>query len=550
VLDASRWIALALSVAPFACAAVDTRDGGDGGGAAPVGPAPLGEPLPEGTTLDAVFARAAIDFDVPADVLKAIAWAETRAESVSGEEEFEGLAPAFGIMALRSPRLEEAASLAGVTAEEAKAGVEANVRAAAAWLSARAAEQGVTRAEPAAWAFVVAEYSGIEALEARIEYVHGEVYRALQDGVALEDFHISAQDVVAQYLSLDAQLAAGPDYAGSVWRPSPNYSSRPSGSSGKPQMVIIHSCEGSYSGCWGWLTNKSSGVSAHYVVNTDGTQISQLVTEQKKAWHISAKYKCSLNGSTSCGLNGASSNNFTIGIEHAGYAKQASWSSGLLGASAKLVCDITADQGIPRDQYHIVAHGKLQPYNRIDPGPNWPWSKYLGLVNAACDGGGAPEAPPPPPAEPPPADPASPLVVVVDTNNAANGQNAKFSASTSWTASTSVGGYYNTGYFWRSTGESSDLAEFRVALPATKKMVVEAWWTAAQDRASKAPFLVYDAQGSHLDTVHVNQQATGSQWVKLGTYALTAGWNKVALSRWTATGKVVVADAVRFTEAP
>jgi hypothetical protein len=31
----------------------------------------------------------------------------------------------------------------------------------------------------------------------------------------------------------------------------------------------------------------------------------------------------------------------------------------------------------------------------------------------------------------------------------------------------------------------------------------------------------------------------------LGTYAFTAGWNKVQLSRWTTAGYQVVGDAVR-----
>jgi hypothetical protein len=81
-------------------------------------------------------------------------------------------------------------------------------------------------------------------------------------------------------------------------------------------------------------------------------------------------------------------------------------------------------------------------------------------------------------------------------------------------------------------------------------MVVEAWWPAASDRSSSAPFIIYDAGGVQLDTVFVDQRTSGSQWVVLGTYSLTAGWNTVALSRWTTAGAVVVADAVRFREVP
>lgn len=120
--------------------------------------------------------------------------------------------------------------------------------------------------------------------------------------------------------------------------------------------------------------------------------------------------------------------------------------------------------------------------------------------------------------------------------------------SGNWTASNNVSGFFNTGYWWRTTGSSSDLAEFRAHLDAPKTMVVEAWWPAASDRSSSAPFIIFDGNGNQLDTVYVNQKASGGQWVTLGTYAFTAGWNVVGLSRWTTPGSVVVADAVRFRE--
>ncbi|MFY0583234.1 hypothetical protein ACN28S_61100 [Cystobacter fuscus] len=51
--------------------------------------------------LNEAFARAANDFQVPADLLKAIAYAETRFEMISGQQEFEGMPAAHGLMALR-----------------------------------------------------------------------------------------------------------------------------------------------------------------------------------------------------------------------------------------------------------------------------------------------------------------------------------------------------------------------------------------------------------------------------------------------------------------
>jgi hypothetical protein len=46
----------------------------------------------------------------------------------------------------------------------------------------------------------------------------------------------------------------------------------------------------------------------------------------------------------------------------------------------------------------------------------------------------------------------------------------------------------------------------------------------------------------------VNQQVNGGRWNRLGTWSFDAGWNDVALSRWTTAGKNAVADGVRLTE--
>ncbi|MEZ4454438.1 MAG: glycoside hydrolase family 75 protein, partial [Nannocystaceae bacterium] len=309
----------------------------------------------------------------------------------------------------------------------------------------------------------------------------------------------------------------------------------------------------------GWLKNSQSGVSAHYVVKEDGGEITQLVYEAKKAWHIAASYKCSLNNNTECGRNGASSNNFTIGIEHAGYANQAAWSSGQINESAKLVCDITKDNGIPRDKYHVVGHGQLQPNNRIDPGPNWPWASYLQKINDYC-GNPMPEPEPEPMPEPEPEplpepepepmpepEPEPPAgEITVDNDNANNNPAvAKFEASGNWTVAASTPGYHGTNYAYASTQAVSDAAYFSFYLDAPQTRTIDVWYTAGTNRSPTAPIVVFDAQGATLGNVKVDMQKNGSQWVEVGTYNFTAGWNKVALSRWTSTGYVAVADAVR-----
>ncbi len=62
--------------------------------------------------------------------------------------------------------------------------------------------------------------------------------------------------------------------------PSPNYS---------PTLIshdlaIVHMCEGSYVGSTSWLCCASVGASAHLIMSEDGSEVSQLVPLQFKAW--------------------------------------------------------------------------------------------------------------------------------------------------------------------------------------------------------------------------------------------------------------------------
>ena len=490
------------------------------------------------TGLDGVFDRVAADTGVPADLLAAIGYVETRWQMIQGEEELEGAPRAIGLMAVREDQAEHAAALAGVDVQDLAEDPESNVRAAAALLAEQADALGLTaRDDLGAWAPAVAAWSRIGDDESRARYVLLDVYPVLRDGataVAENGETVATIEphpgLTPDYEYTFPQYATGTDYANASWQPSPNYNSRPSGST--PQIVIIHTCEGAYAGCAGWLRSTESGVSAHYVVKEDGSQVAQLVREANRAWHIGASWDCSLDSSTLCGKNGTSSNNFTIGIEHAGFASQSSWPAGQIAASARLVCDITRRNGIPRDRHHIVGHGQLQPYNRTDPGPNWPWSDYIDRIRTACgDGGGTP----------------TPDGSIIVDSNAANNDPAKarLELTGTWNSSNSVSGYYGTGYYWADTAPTSAPATFSFYLPAAATKTIDAWWTAASDRSTGATFIIQNAAGTELGRATKNQTTGGSQWNTLGTFNFSAGWNHVILSRWQAAGKVVIADAVR-----
>lgn len=173
------------------------------------------------------------------------------------------------------------------------------------------------------------------------------------------------------------------DYGPAIWNPagSCNYSSR---GGTAVSAVTIHDVEGSYAGCISWFQNCNASVSAHYVVRSSDGQITQMVDESDKAWHV------------------GSENPYTIGIEHEGYVSQASWyTNAMYTQSAALVRDIcNSGYGISglRTYYgpgcsgsssqcgigactKIKGHQMFPNQSHNDPGPNWNWAKYYLLIN-------------------------------------------------------------------------------------------------------------------------------------------------------------------------
>ncbi|HVV81870.1 MAG TPA: N-acetylmuramoyl-L-alanine amidase [Kofleriaceae bacterium] len=497
------------------------------------------------TDLDRDFDQAAADTGVPSDLLKAIGYVETRWEMVAGAVENDGQTTGVGVMDLSPEMVARGAALAGLGQDEVEGYAASNIEAAAHLLAEEAQAQGVSGDDLMAWMPVVEAWTGIVDDDARASYIHDGVLRVLREGAHEEAESGESIATIRPHGELPSFLTGSgtynvgtADYADAVWRPSPNFGSRPAGTA--ITMVVIHTCEGNYAGCWGWLRQTQAQASAHYVVNESGSEITQLVREASRAWHVAATYDCSRNGQSQCGKNGVSVNNFAIGIEHAGFGSQATWANGLIEASAKLTCDITRDHDIPRDRNHIVGHGQLQPWNRTDPGPNWPWAHYIDRVRTICGddgggGGGGGGGGTPPPA-----------AIIVDSNNANNDASvARIELSGTWTSASATPGYYGSGYWFADTGSTASPATFFFYLPSAQSRVVEAWWTQGTNRSTAATFTATDASGAEVGRAVKNQQTAGSQWVTLGTWQFSAGWNKVALSRQAASGKVVIADAIR-----
>lgn len=173
------------------------------------------------------------------------------------------------------------------------------------------------------------------------------------------------------------------DYGPALWNAaaSCNYSSR---NSTPISAVTIHTVQGTYAGCISWFQNCNANASAHYVIRSSDGQVTQMVLESMKAWHV------------------GSENPYTIGLEHEGYISNAAWyTTAMYTSSADLVRDIcNSGYGInPLRTYYgpgcsgsssacgigactkIKGHQMYPNQTHTDPGPNWNWALYYRLIN-------------------------------------------------------------------------------------------------------------------------------------------------------------------------
>jgi MYXO-CTERM domain-containing protein len=154
-------------------------------------------------------------------------------------------------------------------------------------------------------------------------------------------------------------------YEGAIWNPADpsNYNLSNRGVS-QITEIVVHTMEGYYGGSQSWFKNPSADVSAHYLVQSSDGEITQMVDDSDRAWHVIC-----LNDSA-------------IGIEHEGFVGEgATWyTDEMYRESAKLTAWLSNQYLVDLDREHIIGHDETGCTTHTDPGSMWDWPKYMQLV--------------------------------------------------------------------------------------------------------------------------------------------------------------------------
>ena len=378
--------------------------------------------------LSAAFDSAAQEFGVPSQVLKGIAFAETRWEQLQWPEgdtaSCTGMPHPYGIMSLWDNdhfghSLRSAADLIQSPPQQLKERYAENIRGAAALLKKLHREQplpdGTNRGEIESWTNAIAAYSGIPQPELAYEHALDVMsfinrgyhrYHIEWDATPLKLDRVRPfvreKQRSAPKFTRSERTVGQPDYPDAKWTPA--YPGHWYTTGYGKYFVVIHDMEGYYASTISYFQTTAE-VSAHFCVNglsngNDGThvenrpgdapagEITQMVELQYYAWHV----RCW--------------NRYTVGIEHEGFVSNPAWyTEAMYRSSAKLTAFLCNQFNIPMDRNHVIGHNQwLTPSwqswvnstfnpsisptpamdptcnDHTDPGQYWAWDHYMSLV--------------------------------------------------------------------------------------------------------------------------------------------------------------------------
>jgi N-acetyl-anhydromuramyl-L-alanine amidase AmpD len=360
---------------------------------------------------------------IPKGILEAVAYTQTRFQHLNNpEHSCNGIPTAYGVMGLiengkgyfRS-NLSTVAALSGFTEEDIKKNPETSIIAYAAAFNTLQQNHNHFSKKPTDYMATLIMLSELPLPDDFVNdfVMNSHLYQLFwflnngefQDAYGFPDHHLNLQELFGEnynvlssswvkvsknsILSQSGQsfkstiptVASSPDYGPALWNPTTcNYSSR---SGTQISAVAIHDVEGTYAGCISWFKNCSANASAHYVLRSSDGQVTQMILEADKAWHI------------------GSENPYTVGLEHEGYASSAAWyTSAMYSSSANLVRDICSSHSINTLRCYygpgcsgttpqcglgsctkIKGHQMYPNQTHSDPGPYWNWDKFYKLIN-------------------------------------------------------------------------------------------------------------------------------------------------------------------------
>lgn len=365
------------------------------------------------------FVAAAAMYHVPAQVLLAVAYQESRWEAHAGRISTGGgygpmhltdVTPAIAaggpagavgradldamVKAPALHTLEAAAELTGLSPGRLRNDPAANIRGGAALLASyQKAVSGNTPSDIGQWYAVVARYSGSSQKKGAAAFanrvyatVGGGASRTTQDGQRVS---LGADPGVRPATGQLGRLAlADPADTATECPPTVNCTFVPASSansqvSSRPSngiridTIVIHDTESSYESAI--AASQEPGAAANYVMRSSDGAVTQMVPTKDIAFHA---------GNYSTNLH-------SVGIEHDGYAAQGGtwYTETQYQATADLVMYLAQRFGIPLDRQHIVGHDNVAgPSSALvagmhwDPGPSWDWEHFMNLLGAPVGG--------------------------------------------------------------------------------------------------------------------------------------------------------------------
>jgi len=138
-----------------------------------------------------------------------------------------------------------------------------------------------------------------------------------------------------------------------------------------------------------------------------------------------------------------------------------------------------------------------------------------------------------------------PLLPPVFYNKKIDTEESGCTVTGNWQNSNISGFWGSSPAIYSNSGDGSATVVYQLNLPKMGTYDIFAWWTAASNRASNTPFYVYHKNGA--DTLRLNQSINGTMWNKIGTFVFNGTeMDKIVVSNFAETGKVVIADGIRI----